>query len=164
MAPGDELVDVVDDAGNIIATATRRDVRERNLLHRSVFIVVVNEARDALLAHQRADWKDVWPSRWDIAFGGVVAAGEAWEDAARRELAEEAGVRPPLDELGEGRYEDAIVREISRVYEVSSDGPFSFPDGEVVATTWVPFDQLPSWIAEREVCPDSESIVSPFLR
>ena len=30
-----------------------------------------------LLVHRRSDDKDLWPGRWDLAVGGVVAAGES---------------------------------------------------------------------------------------
>ena len=87
-----ELVDQLDADGAVVGLVTRRDMRAHNLRHRSVAVVVLN-SRGELLAHRRADWKDVWPSRWDLSFGGVVGAGEPWEEAAARELSEEAGVR-----------------------------------------------------------------------
>ena len=161
--PGAALVDVIDDDGAVIATASRREVRAANLLHRSAFVVVLDSA-DRVVVHQRADWKDVWPSRWDLAFGGVVDAGEAWDHAAERELREEAGIAAALEHLGTGRYEDDVVREVGEVYLARSDGPFSFPDGEVVASDRVPMADLDRWIAAHDLVPDSVSIVVPLLR
>jgi isopentenyldiphosphate isomerase len=157
-----EFVEHLDDDGAVLGTVTRAEMRRANLRHRSVSIVVVNR-RDELLAHRRARWKDLWPSRWDLAFGGVVTAGEAWEDAAARELAEEAGVHVTLDYLGEESYEDADTRELARVYLARSDGPFQHDDGEVVETAWVPLTELSGWIDGRELCPDSLTIIVPRL-
>jgi 8-oxo-dGTP pyrophosphatase MutT (NUDIX family) len=160
--PGDALVDVVDEAGDVTATVTRREIRAGNLLHRAVFVVVLDGA-DRVVVHQRADWKDVWPSRWDLAFGGVVDAGEGWTAAAARELLEEAGITAPLEHLGAGRYEDASVREVAEVYLARSDGPFTFPDGEVAASARVPLVDLGAWITGHDLVPDSLAIVVPLL-
>ena len=165
MAAGDELVDVVDDDDLVIDTVTRADIRARNLLHRSVFVAVVT-SRDEVVAHQRAAWKDVWPSRWDIGFGGVVDAGESYLDAAVRELAEEAGVAVApgqLEQLTRGRYSDERVRELSVVYAVRSDGPFTFPDGEVAASVVVPGRQLRAWVDARDMVLDSVALVLPHI-
>lgn len=161
--PGDALVDVVDEHGDVLRTATRREVRAANLLHRSVFIAVIDGA-DRVVVHQRADWKDIWPARWDLAFGGVVDAGETFAAAAARELAEEAGIEAPLVPLGAGRYEDDAVREVAEVLLARSDGPFTFPDGEVAASDRVALTELDAWIADHDVVPDSVAIVAPLLR
>lgn len=98
----EELVDELDPMGTVIGAVTRAEMRARNLLHRSVFIVVRNDA-DELLVHRRAPWKDIWPDAWDIAVSGVVAAGEPWELAASRELAEELGITVELVYLERAR-------------------------------------------------------------
>lgn len=154
----DELVDIIDEAGVVIDTVTRAEMRARNLLHRSVFIVVRNDA-DEVLVHRRADWKDVWPGQWDLAVGGVVATGEAWELAATRELAEELGITVELTYLGEGIYADESVRELSRIYAARSEGPFTLVDDEIVEIGWVPMDGLREWVATHEVCPDTVALV-----
>jgi len=161
--PGDALVDLIDDQGRVTATATRREVRAANLLHRSVFVVVL-DAADRLVVHQRADWKDVWPSRWDLAFGGVVDAGEDWVPAAARELREEAGVAADLEPLGPGRYEDEHVREVAEVFLARSAGPFTFPDGEVAASDRLAPADLDRWLATHDVVPDTLAIVVPLVR
>ena len=158
----EEFVDVIDETGRVVDSVTRAEMRAGNLLHRSVFIVVRNDA-DELLAHRRADWKDVWPGAWDIAVGGVVATGEAWDLAASRELAEELGISAELAYLGEDTFEDESVRELARIYQVRSDGPFTFADDEIVEALWVPMADLRAWLAERVVCPDSLALVLPRL-
>lgn len=157
-----EIIDHVDDTGTVIATVTRAEMRAANLMHRSVFIAVINDA-DQILVHRRADWKDIWPDAWDIAVGGVVAAGEAWELAAARELVEEVGITAELSYLGEGIYADDHVQEFARVYMARSEGPFSFDDGEVAEAAWVPISQLRDWLDGRPVCPDSIALVLPRL-
>lgn len=166
MGSADELVDVVDDDGRTLRRASRAEVRAGNLRHRSVFVAVVTGG-DELVVHRRADWKDVWPSRWDVCFGGVLGAGEAWGTGAVRELAEEAGVvvgGDDLELLGEGRYDDERVREIGRVFLVRSDGPFTFPDGEVAEADQVGLADLDAWLAAHDVVDDSCELVVPLLR
>ena len=162
-AAAGELVEVVEEDGRVLETVTRAEMRRRRLRHRTVFVAVVDPDDRRLLVHRRAEWKDTAPGWWDIAFGGVVAAGEAWDDAAARELEEEAGVRAPLEPLGMGTYEDDAVAEVCRVYRARSDGPFTFADGEVTEVEWVELDAVRAWLDGRQVCPDSVAVVLPRL-
>ncbi len=160
---GAEAVEVVDEAGRALRTVTRADMRAQGLRHRTVFIAVLDGSGERLLVHQRAGWKDVWPLAWDIAFGGMCGVGERWADAAARELVEEAGLVAPLAEVGEGRWEAEGVREVARIYLAGSDAEPTCPDGEVVATDWVPLAGLDAWLVRRTVCPDSLALVRPRL-
>lgn len=160
-----ERVEVIDPAtGAVVATADRDRVRAENLWHRSVFVVVLR-ADGHVVTHRRADWKDMWPSRWDCAFGGVVAAGEAVTDAAERELAEEAGIHgAQLEHLGRGVHDDADVREVGEVYLARWDGPLAPADGEVAELGAVPLAALDAWLDSTPVVPDARTIVAPLLR
>lgn len=163
MNPGDELVDLVDAEDRVMATVPRREMRASPLWHRCVYLLV-QRADDAVLIHRRSLAKDFAPGAWDIGAGGVVAAGEGYDDAARRELAEELGVTGvPLEPLGPVRYVDDRLRVVGRAYRVRSDGPFSFDDGEVLETEWVPAAELPSVLAARSFVPDSPQVFLPFL-
>ena len=129
MGHADELVDIVDEHDRVLRVAPRQEMRTQRLRHRSVFVVVESSASD-ILVHRRADHKDIWPGRWDLAAGGVVAAGEGYDVAAVRELHEELGIEAvALERLGRGIYEDSDVSEVATVYRARWDGPIRFADG-----------------------------------
>jgi 8-oxo-dGTP pyrophosphatase MutT (NUDIX family) len=161
-AASGELVEVVDEAGAVLDVVTRAEMRAGRLRHRCTYIVVV-DLDERLVVHQRALWKDVWPGRWDVAFGGVVGVGEDWGQAALRELREEAGVEAGLQEIGGGVYDDFDVSVLGRVYLARHDGPFTFPDGEVVQADRIPLDEVERWIAGRQLCPDSLTLAASAL-
>ena len=119
--------------------------------------------RDELVVHRRAEWKDVYPGWWDVCFGGVLGAGEAWDDAARRELREEAGIEATPELVGIDRWDRPGVGLNARIYLVTHDGPYPCPDGEVVEVATVPLTDLDDWLDGRSVCPDSVDLVVPRL-
>jgi 8-oxo-dGTP pyrophosphatase MutT (NUDIX family) len=159
MAAGDELVDIVDENDIVIATVTRREMRAERLRHRAVFIAV-QHTDGRLLVHQRSFDKDVRPGAWDIAFGGVVGAGETYEFAAERELAEEIGiVGVTPTPWGGGVFGDEFYELIGRCYHVVHDGPNTFSDGEVIAARWVNRTELAELLRNEEVVHDSIALM-----
>lgn len=158
--PGAELVDVVDEDDDVVATVTRAEMRARRLRHRCTFVVVRNGAGQVLV-HRRSDTKDMWPGRWDLACGGVVGTGEEWGHAAHRELAEEVGITgAELVPLGGGRYEDDDVSEVARMWATVWDGPVSFPDGEVAEALFVDLDELRLRLDRDRFVPDSVALLA----
>src|SRR4029078_1533992 len=89
--PAREQVDVIDDEGRTIGVVTRREMRQRGLLHRCTYVLVFNRAVE-LCVHLRTPTKDVYPSHWDVAIGGVVTAGETYAQGVVREMQEELGI------------------------------------------------------------------------
>jgi len=151
--PGAELVDVVDDAGRPVGTASRREMRARRLPHRSAYVLVFNR-RDELFVHLRAADKDVYPAHWDVAIGGVLAAGESFDAGAAREAREELGVELALEPLFPLRYADAATVVHGMVYRAVHDGPFRLQPEEIVRGEFVPLAALAGRARREPFCPD----------
>ena len=88
----EELFPLVDEQGNVIGSATRRECHSGTmLLHPVVHLHVFNHAGELYL-QKRSMNKDIQPGRWDTSVGGHVDYGESVEDALRREASEELGL------------------------------------------------------------------------
>jgi molybdopterin-guanine dinucleotide biosynthesis protein A/isopentenyldiphosphate isomerase len=162
--PGAELVDVVGDAGETIAVASRREMRARRLPHRSAYVLVFN-AGDELFVHLRAASKDVYPSHWDPAIGGVLAAGESFDDGARREAAEELGVAVEPERLFPFHYADAATVVHGMVYRARHEGPFRLQPEEIVRGEFMPLERVLALAAREPFCPDGLAVLrDPRLR
>jgi 16S rRNA (adenine1518-N6/adenine1519-N6)-dimethyltransferase len=93
-----ERFPVVDEADRILRYAYRAEVHANNFRHRAAHIFVFDEAGQIYL-QKRGRWKDRYPLLWDSSAGGHVAAGEGYDDTARRELHEELGLSLALEKL-----------------------------------------------------------------
>jgi isopentenyldiphosphate isomerase len=158
-----EEVDVVDADDHVIGTATRAQVRSANLRHRAAYILVFN-SRGQLLVHQRTANKDVYPSYFDFAVGGVVGAGEDYLTAARRELVEEIGARSvDLRRVDDLRYADDSNQVNGRIYECRYDGPLYLQPEEIVAAEWLDLDEALERTERAPFCPDGVVALERYL-
>ncbi len=133
MTPSDEMLDIVDENDEVRSGSPARRGDHAGLRHRCVFI----EARDAegrIFVHRRTATKLVFPSHYDMFVGGVVGAGESYEEAALREAEEELGVSglPRPEPLFRFLYDDGEHTWWSAVYQVRCELPVS-PQVEEVA-------------------------------
>lgn len=163
MDPAQELVDVIDDEGRTIGVVSRREMRRRRLPHRSAYILVFN-SRGELFIHLRTPAKDVNPSCWDVAVGGVLAAGESFDVGAGREVEEELGVTLPLEPLFPFRYADDRSVVHAMVYRARSDGPFRLQAEEIVQGEFVALAELPARIARDPFCPDGLVLFAEYQK
>jgi len=160
---GDELVDVVDENDQVVRQTTRRDVRQQRLRHRSVYILVFNSAGQ-LFIHQRTPTKDIFPGYWDVAVGGVLAAGEVYDRGAERELHEEIGVTGVrLRRLFPLRYDDAINRVCGMVYSCTVDGPLRLDPVEVAVGEWLDLIAVLERTQQQPFCPDGLEALRIYL-
>ena len=95
MSEQEEIYAVVDADDKIIGKATRKEIHEKGLWHRSVHIFIMN-TRGALFLQKRSLKKDLYPGCWDSSAAGHVDWGESYQQAAKRELREELGINEPL--------------------------------------------------------------------
>jgi 8-oxo-dGTP pyrophosphatase MutT (NUDIX family) len=155
----DEIVDIVDELDTVIGQAPRGEAYARRLCHRTAF-VLARSPDDRIFVHRRTATKAVFPSCYDMFVGGVVGAGETYDEAALREATEELGVPvPPPEFRFKFLYSSAEHLWWAAVYTVrcpvdvrpqeSEVDWFTFlTDAELEAVrpqwTWVP-DGLEAW-------------------
>lgn len=95
----DERLDVLDPAGTVVGEASRLEVHERGLWHRTFHCWVRGAGSpSALLLQKRHMTKDANPGKWDVSSAGHLLAGETPADGLR-ELEEELGIRASFEDL-----------------------------------------------------------------
>lgn len=151
----DEILDIVDEHDTVIGQAPRRRVYAERLRHRAAF-VLVRDAEGRVFVHRRSDRKLVFPSHHDMFVGGVVGTGETYDEAARREAAEELGVPdlPPPTPLFRFLYETPEHTWWSAIYEVRCDAPVDPQPEEVAWHTFLTDEELRQRLDEWLWVPD----------
>ncbi|MCC5475052.1 NUDIX hydrolase [Streptomyces barringtoniae] len=156
MNPADEILDIVDEHDRVIAQYPRGEAYARKLRHRCVFV----QARDAagrLFVHRRTATKLVFPALYDMFVGGVVGAGESYDEAALREAEEELGVTglPRPAYLFKFLYDDGAGKSWwSAVYEVRCELPVRPQAEEVQWHDFLPEEEVERRLGDWEWVPD----------
>ncbi len=163
MSLADEIVVIVDDDNNIVGAAPRREMRAKCLPHRSTYILVFN-SQGELYVQKRTSTKDVFPGYYDPATGGVVLAGESYEEGASRELAEELGIHDvPLTPLFTFYFADERTRVWGRVFTCVYDGAMVLQPEEVESGEFVPPAEVLRRAQTAPYTPDGLYVLRRYL-
>ena len=163
MNPADEIVAIVDEQNAVVGAVPRREMRAKRLLHRSTYILVFN-SHGALYVQKRTMTKDVFPGYFDPATGGVVLAGENYEEGAVRELEEEMGIRNiPLNSLFDFYFADEHARVWGRAFSCAYDGPIVPQQEEVEYVELMTTDDILRRAKTEQFTPDGLLVVQRYL-
>ncbi len=138
-------------------------MRARRLPHRATYVLVFNR-RGELFVHLRAAGKDIYPSHWDVAAGGIPLAGESFDECAQREVREELGVDVAPAPLFPFRYADDRTIVHGMVYRALHEGPFTLQPDEVVRGEFVPLTEISTRTAREPFCPDGLAALHEYRR
>ncbi len=132
-----ELIDLVDTRNNVIGTADAETAHEQRQLHRVVGVFLFDLNGDLCLQDGN-DYK-----KYDLSVGGHVRQGEAYEDAAQREMQEELGIRVPLVHISTFLPSNAKMGHFWAIYqgELPPDWKFS-PTEEVSSVTKMSMEEI----------------------
>jgi len=93
MAQRNEILPVVNENGDVISSASRKECHNGSmLLHPVVHLHVMNHTGHLLLQKRSMD-KLIQPGKWDTSVGGHIDYGESVAQSLAREAAEEIGLR-----------------------------------------------------------------------
>ena len=131
MSEYDEIFDVVDSEDMVIGKASRLQVHNNDLMHRSVHILVFNST-GSLFLQKRAMIKDESPGLWDSSAAGHVESGEDYISCAKRELNEELSLSDvQLDEVLSIPAQSTTFWEHVRVYKCVTDSNICINKNEI---------------------------------
>jgi len=154
MGAEDELVTIVDERNRVVGAVPRRQMRAGKLPHRATYVLVFNSRGD-LYVQKRTQSKDVFAGYYDVAAGGVILAGESYEEGAVRELEEELGIRGvPLIRLFDFSYKDEVVKVWGAAFSCVYDGEVVLQQEEVESGAFLAVDEVFRLAARERFTPD----------
>lgn len=161
--PSQEIVQIVDKDNKELTALPRNIMREQGLIHRACYILVFNEQKQLFL-QKRTDTKDLYPSCWDIAAGGVVLAGESYESSAERELLEELGVEvKSYTHLFDQYFEKDENRVWGRIFSCTHNGPFVLQKEEVADGFFMDVAAIFALSEKEDFTPDGIDILQKVV-
>jgi len=132
-----EYFDIVDEHDRVVGQALRSECHGNpDLIHRAAHVLVFNR-QEELLLQKRAEEKDIQPGRWDTSVGGHLNPGEAYLQAARREMEEELGLTDlPLLFLYWSRIRNEIESENITTFLTLAESYGDYSQREISALRW----------------------------
>ena len=163
MGAADEIVVIVNEHNHVVGAAPRREMRAKRLPHRSTYILVFN-SQGELYVQKRTLIKDVFPGYFDVAAGGVVLAGETYEQGAERQLEEEMGIHGiPLHRLFDFYFEDDRTRLWGCAFSCVYDGMVVLQEEEVESGAFVPVSDILRRAETEPFTPDGMYVLRRYL-
>lgn len=160
----EELIDIVDDNDNVIRQATWEEMHEKGLRHRTANVFVFN-SKGEIFVHKRNAKLPLYPAMYDVKMGGIVKAGESYEDAAKRELEEEAGIgNAKLEYLFSTKFIGKQNTNNRKVFRCVYDGKMKLQPEEVESGKFMTLDEAKKMLAEGKLSPSAEFVFKEFLK
>jgi NAD+ diphosphatase len=104
-----------------------------------VVAAIVERAGEIVLVRSHG-----WPETWYGLVTGFLEMEEAPDEAARRELVEELGLKPGATTLI-GAYPFAQMNQVIIAYHIEAEGEIRLDETELAGFKLVPVDKLKPW-------------------
>ena len=129
---GKEVINLANEAGYPMDVALRREERPPER-YPMIAAVILSDSRRNIILQRVALSKATDPGKWSYSAAGHVDAGEDYQHAAARELAEEMGITATtLTFVGaEKTFTNGKLRAFHHVFRTTSDEPITFDPSEV---------------------------------
>ena len=156
-----ELFPIVDEQGNVLGKILRGQAHDgRKVLHPVVHLHLFN-SKGELYLQRRPDWKPIQPGKWDTAVGGHISYGETVEEAFRREVMEELGIKVD-NPTPMGRYVFES-KELVNVFKTVYDGPVNPSKDELDGGRFWTMQEIKDALGKGILTPNFESEFRKFF-
>lgn len=137
-----EHFDLVDASDQVIGTTDKATAHSLGQWHRIAVVYVFAPDGQLYVQHHKKS------GLLDHSVGGHVRKGESYDDAAKREAAEELGVTSPLQHLAnysadESLWKGSVMRHVHGLYECTPPSSWHFqPNDEVEELRLMTIDEI----------------------
>jgi len=122
----------------------------------AIAVVIIKNKQGNFFVHRRAKNKITFPNLYGLGIGGHIRTEENHEEAARRELKEEAGLETPINYLFSIKYQPtAGPAYYIYIYETIADQKVPTHTKEWQWSGWINNVKLDKLQDKNELCPDT---------
>lgn len=159
----EEIIDIVNDRDEVIATAERSKAMRDGMKHiRAVNAFIVNESGNVWVPTRHAK-KKFFPLALDVSVGGFVQSGELYDAALVREAQEELNIDVATLPCEEVAYLSPVVDGVAcfmRVYLIYTNQTPEFNDQDFSHGEWMSMDHLRSLISQGSPAKDDLCVLA----
>lgn len=157
-----ELVEHVDEHDRVLGVVERDEAVRESWPHR-IAATICRDPEGRILVLRRAGTLSRFPGYYDVMVGGAVDVGESYEAAAARELAEELGVRVPVQFLFKFLCREGISPIWLGVHEAVMSEPLAPDPGEIDWQDWLTVAELHEVVDEWCFVPGGREALRQYL-
>ncbi len=164
----EEILDVVDENDRFVGKTTRKEVREKVLMHR-VSRVIIKNSENKFLIQKRAATKKMFPSHFDVGIAETVKSGGGYVGAGMRGLMEELGIfgisniQLMHSFLFKIKYSSLQINEHCKVYQIVYDGKLTVQQEEIDDIRLLEIEDIKKLMREMPFHPIGKVVFEKYL-
>ena len=164
----EEIIYVVNEKDQFVRKATRQEVREKALLHRTSRVIITNNEQKFLI-QKRSATKDIHPSLWDIGIAETVKGGDSYESTAMRGLLEELGIigisniQMIHSVLFKLKYFSLMHNIFCKVYKLTYNGQVQRQEEEIEEIKFLTKEEIINLIEKADFNPVGKVVFRKYL-
>lgn len=140
------MIAVVDENDNVIGYENKEKCHLNDgILHRAFLLMFFNDKNELLLT-KRSELKKLWPGFWDGSVASHARKNETYEEAAKRRLKEELGIKADVKKVLKFRYFAKYFgnaeNEICALLICRHDGKINLNKKEISEGKFIELDEL----------------------
>jgi uncharacterized protein (DUF952 family)/8-oxo-dGTP pyrophosphatase MutT (NUDIX family) len=130
----------------------------------NIAAIILRNSKGQLFAHQRSPHKKSFPNLYGLGAGGHIKEGENPQQAAKRELSEEAGINARPTFLFTFPFSANGVDYQVHVFEVLTDQPVQADQHEWQESGWLNMNEIESLSQNDKLMPDTKLFFEKYRK